>query len=384
MKLFQQHRAHSGSRPLRSVIIKTLSLLTLTSTVIAQEEPHGALFAMTNEADGNNIVAFDRVGADGELVLTGIYPTGGVGDNINNGSGANPLASQDPLIITPKRDMVITVNAGSNTISVFAAAGSALDLVQTLPSYGVAPVSLTYNDGLLYVANEGDGTVAGFRQNRFGRFFPIGIVRDVGFDAGAVEFAPDGRSLIVTERTTDTIFSIPLSRTGRPRSRRISSIESAAPQPFGTDIRSDGILLVSEGNFGVPGESSLSSYSVGRFGKLSLISSAVVTGFTFGCWVEYTDDGRYAYVSNTPDGVMTSYAVDPHGQLTLLEPNAGQTGVGVLDAEMAGNQLYVVTSTESRISQFTVNSDGSLTRNEAIEFANPEILPAPFPGIAGY
>ena len=74
----------------------------------------GAIYALTNQHDPsqqisssadaasepervNQIAAYTRA-SDGSLSLIDVYDTGGVGENIRN-SGANPLASQDPLIV---------------------------------------------------------------------------------------------------------------------------------------------------------------------------------------------------------------------------------------------------------------------------------------------
>ena len=94
----------------------------------------GAMFALTNQHDPsqqisasadapsepdrvNQVVAYSR-GVDGSLQQIGVYDTGGVGENIR-ASGANPLASQDPLIVSKDQRFVFAVNAGSESISSF-------------------------------------------------------------------------------------------------------------------------------------------------------------------------------------------------------------------------------------------------------------------------
>lgn len=100
--------------------------------VVDAEE--GAIYALTNQHDPsqqisssgdaeslpgsvNQIAAYSRA-ADGSLSLIGAYDTGGVGENIRN-SGANPLASQDPLIVSKDQRFVFAVNAGSESMSSF-------------------------------------------------------------------------------------------------------------------------------------------------------------------------------------------------------------------------------------------------------------------------
>jgi len=177
----------------------------------------------------------------------------------------------------------------------------------------------------------------------------------------------------------------------------IDSITSITDQPFGTDLYpTDGgdILFVSEGNNGAPGLSGLSSYLIEDSGDLTGISLSsgvegdpLTTGFTFGCWVEFveTPTGDFAYVSNTPDGVITSFAVGDQGGLTRLESSAGVTGPGVLDVEITYPYLYQVVNVTGRIALFEINPDGSLDaliENDVIE---PSLfLPGMFVGIAGF
>jgi len=94
----------------------------------------GAMYALTNQHDlsqqisaaedalsepdrVNQVVAYSR-DENGVLTQIGVYDTGGVGENIRN-SGANPLASQDPLIVSKDQRFVFAVNAGSESISSF-------------------------------------------------------------------------------------------------------------------------------------------------------------------------------------------------------------------------------------------------------------------------
>ena len=186
----------------------------------------------------------------------------------------------------------------------------------------------------------------------------------------------------------------------------ISTTSSITPQPFGTDLYpadNGTFLLVSEGNNGAPGLSALSSYRIEENGALTGISLSsgvegdpLTTGFTFGCWVEFveTPNGDFAYVSNTPDGTITSYAVGDEGGLTRLESLAGttniegddtQNGAGVLDAEITYPFLYQVVNNDGRIAQFEIAEDGSLERMQDVEITDTDLFRAGmFVGIAGF
>ena len=120
------------------------------------------VFVQTDNLSGNQIVAYDRTGA-GALTQAGVYNTGGLGGKLE-GSEVDHLASQGSLTLDPEHGLLYAVNAGSNTISVFAVLGDRLALRQVIGSGGTFPVSVAASDGLVYVLNglEG-GSVQGFK-----------------------------------------------------------------------------------------------------------------------------------------------------------------------------------------------------------------------------
>ena len=147
---------------------------------------------------------------DGTLTLAGTYATGGLGGQLG-GSVVDHLASQGSLGYDPDRGLLFAVNAGSNTVSVFAVRGDRLGLRQVIGSGGAFPVSVAVRGGLVYVLNaRGGGSVQGYRV-AFGRLVPIpGSNRALGLNPaatpqftntpGQVAFSPDGTQLIVTTK----------------------------------------------------------------------------------------------------------------------------------------------------------------------------------------
>ena len=384
----------------------------------------------------NQIVAYSRM-EDGSLEEIGVYDTAGIGENIRN-SGANPLASQDPLIVSQDNRFLFAVNAGSESISSFVInddmtlTQASLNVSTTGSSNAQNPVSLTQYDDVLYVANTGayfdetnqplstlpsdrnrtNSSIIGFRIANNGTLTELAgsEIPGIAANVGSIEFSSDGSALYITERRTNRIITVemenglPVVSGGAPV---MSDFISQTAQPFGTDIfiNDDGVevLLVSEGNNGAAGLSALSSYSVDADGQLEgeslstgIEGDPLVTGFTFGCWVEIAsgDEGDFAYVSNTPDGVITSYSIADDGTISRLASEAGNAGIdgddsqnggGVLDAEVVYPFLYQVVNNDSRIAQWRINSDGSLTRQLNVEVVNTELFrPRMVVGIAGF
>lgn len=135
----------------------------------------GAVYAMTNSPAGNAIEAYPRT-VDGALTPAGTYPTGGDGGTLD--SGHSIAVSRDGRV-------VVNVNAGSNSISAFAAGPWDLHLIGTASSGGTDPDSVTIaGDDLVYVLNVGSKTIAGFRLGGRGLRPIAGSVQSLG--AGAL------------------------------------------------------------------------------------------------------------------------------------------------------------------------------------------------------
>ena len=161
------------------------------------------VFVQTDSTSGNHVVAYHRA-ADGTLSPAGSYATGGLG-GILAGSVVDHTASQGSLTYDPWHHLLYAVNAGSNTVSVFAVHGDRLALRQVLGSGGTFPVSVAVHGDVVYVLNAlSGGSLQGYRV--FGSFLaPLpGSSRALGLDPtatpqftntpGQVAFTPDGRS----------------------------------------------------------------------------------------------------------------------------------------------------------------------------------------------
>ncbi|MBV8832811.1 MAG: lactonase, partial [Acidobacteriaceae bacterium] len=88
--------------------------LSFTSAGLAQDadsDNAGAVFVMTNAADRNEIIAYDR-SANGTLREGSTFDTGGRG----SGGLVDPLESQGSLILNQNHSLLFAVNAGSGNV----------------------------------------------------------------------------------------------------------------------------------------------------------------------------------------------------------------------------------------------------------------------------
>lgn len=210
----------------------------------AAQASDGAVYTLTNEPGGNAVAAFERAG-DGSLTPDGVFPTGGTG---TGGS----LGNQGALVLGHGSRHLFAVDAGSDEISALAVRRHGLRLVDTVPSGGDTPVSVTVHRDLLYVLNAGGaggpGNISGFRIGRHGQLRPIdGSTRPLSapqVGPAQIELDPSGSVLVVTEKATNVIDTYTVGRDGRPSGP--DAFASSGHTPFGFAFAGDDTLIVSE------------------------------------------------------------------------------------------------------------------------------------------
>jgi 6-phosphogluconolactonase len=332
------------------------ALLALGAQAQSGGEASGVVYTLSNAVDGNSVLTFKR-NAHGALSAGPSYATGGTG----SGGG---LGNQGAIVGNGK--ILLAVNPGSDDISLFAVHPWGLKLLDTIPSGGVQPVSVTLHGRLVYALNAGSDNIAGFWIGPFGRLHALpGSERGLsggGTGPAQIQFSPDGRALVVTEKATNKIVTFALDRFGRPDEMHV--MDSAVPTPFGFDIARNGAVIVSEAAGGAPNASALSSYALRRTGELLVVSPGIGTTQTAACWVVITPDGRFAYTTNTGSDTISTYRVRPNGTIALSEAIGGSTGAGGAPTDAAisrnGRYLHVLNSGTQSIATFRIGAHGEL------------------------
>lgn len=326
---------------------------------------HGYVLTLSNQTSGNKLIAYTRSSA-GKLMYMGEYPTGGTG----TGGG---LGNQGAVILSKGENFALAVNSGSNSISAFKVSGKKPQLVSTVSSGGIMPVSITMHKDLIFVLNAGgSGNISGFKMHENGSLYPIpNSTRPLSaMNAGAaqISFVADGNAVAITEKATNKITTYTISSHGMPGT--MHSITSANNTPFGFAVGNYGIIYVSEAAGGAAGESTVSSYRVSSNGMISLVDGPVSAGQTAACWVVLTNNGKYAYATNTGDNTITSFKADHVGNLDVLDAVSVMTGMGStpIDAALSNNSkyLYILNSGNESIGAYAVNADGSLNHIENV------------------
>ncbi len=331
---------------------------------------HDAVFVQTDNLNGNAVVAYHRAW-NGTLTLAGTYATGGLGGQLT-GSVVDHLASQGSLTYDPDHGLLYAVNAGSDTVSVFAVSGDRLVLRQVTGSGGSFPVSVTVHGDVVYVLNAlGGGSVYGYRV-RGGQLSPIpGSLRGLGLDPnatpqfthtpGQVAFTPDGSALIVTTKANGNdvdVFAV--GQDGLLSSSPAVNSEPGAV-PFAIAFDRAGDVLIAEA-----GPNALVSFSLAGNGVLTAEHTAL-TGQTATCWV--AGAAGYFYASNAGSASVSGYQAGSGGQLTALGNTP--TDAGTVDAASTpyGRFLYVQAGGPGAVDEFAVGHGGSLARIGSVTVA---------------
>jgi 6-phosphogluconolactonase len=322
--------------------------LTIASTLIAIApatategmDRIGTIYTASNATTGNQILAFDQF-KNGTIKAIGSVATGGTG------SGAG-LGNQSGITLSPDRRLMFVVNAGSNEISTFRFNDRQPKLVSKVASGGTRPVSVTLRGNRLYVLNAGSDDVVGFTVGEWGQLNALPNSRrslsGTATGPAQVQFSPNGRFVVVTEKATNLISTFPVRANGYLGDR--VSNPSSAKTPFGFSFDRQGDLIVSEAAGGPPNISSVSSYKLLNDGRLKVITASTpTTNQLAACWVAVSRSGKYAYVSNTASGTLSGFMINSNGTLSALTPD-GKTGnigagTGPIDVAISRNDQFV-------------------------------------------
>jgi 6-phosphogluconolactonase (cycloisomerase 2 family) len=320
------------------------------------------VFVQTDNTAGNQVIAYDQ-GLDGSLSEVGAYPTGGLGGELE-GSVVDHLASQGSLAYDADNRLLYAVNAGSDTVSVFAVFGDRLSLQQVISSGGSFPVSVAVDHGLVYVLNaEGGGSLQGYRAG-FGHLFPIpDSNRALGLPTetprfthtpGQVAFSPDGSKVIVTTKAAGSDIDVfAVQGFGRLSPTPVVNSEPGTV-PFAVTFDQAGDLLITQA-----GTNAVTSYSLHDDGTVSPLST-LATGQAATCWI--VRSGSVAYASNAGSATLSDVGLGAGGQLTSL--GTTETSAGTVDAAVAANGrfLYVLGGAAGTVDAFSIGAQGALSK----------------------
>lgn len=328
------------------------------------------VFVQTNDPTGNQVVSYLPTGSG--LREVSRVDTGGDGTSIP-GSVVDKLASQGSLAYDPSKGLLVAVNGGSNSITVFHTFGPYLGFGKVLASRGSTPVSVALRGDLIYILDAGgSGAVQGYEADTL---TPIpGSGRSLGLNPsltpaflntpGQIGFTPDGRHLIVTTKANGSDIDVfDIAPTGG-LSGSAAVNPSATPVPFGFTFDRSGDLAVTEA-----ATSNVTTYRLGAGDKLSELGT-VSDGMSALCWITGPSRGFF-FGANAGSASVTGYTIDSLGVPKVVSTTPTDAGPIDLAASPDGSTLYVETGGGDLVDVFSVQPNGSLVRTGSVA---PEFL----------
>lgn len=369
-------RAQRANLPRGAALVALALFASVFATIVhASQRPGaaavdlgGAVYAMTNADEGNEILVYKR-DRRGRLhpERSTTTPTGGAGAASNG--PVDPLGSQNALVYDADVGMLFAVNAGDDTVTAFDTGPSGLHLERRalVASGGSLPVSVAVSENRLYVLNAGgSGSVATFEIGDRGQLTQIGAL-GLGLSPGYGDELPFdrvnapsqvgidalARHLLVTHAGGQELLVAELDDDGVPTSPLVST---SAPEPvpfaFGA-TRYGSTLLASASGF-------VSAFDPPFGGALNLTAD-VATSQAATCWIVVGDNG-YAYVSNTGSNTLSRVGYSRTGGLMAAEIAADVSLTGAaapIDMTLAGagGFLYTLDGASGTISGFAIDPE---------------------------
>ena len=327
------------------------------------ERSGDAVFVQSDYAAGNTVSVYDRE-RGGTLEFAGTYATGGLGGALD-GAVVDDLASEDSLVYDQDASLLFAVNAGSNSVSVFAVRGDQLALTQQISSGGSFPVSLAQHGNLLYVVNaRAGGSLQGY-VIAGDQLVPLaGSNRSLGLASvtgptefvstpGEVGFSPDGRQLIVTTKSNGNDIDVYAVEPSGALSATAVVNSEPGTVPFGFVFDPFGRLAVTEA-----GTNAVATFRLSPQGTATNLAS-VATAQAATCWI--VEDGATLYASNAGGPSLSSISFEPWNGLTLLTNTT--TDPGTVDAAVAPDGRFLYARASERSSRCTTSTACAATRS---------------------
>ncbi|KUJ20110.1 uncharacterized protein LY89DRAFT_682894 [Mollisia scopiformis] len=342
------------------LVPQIVSALAITQ----RDTTNRAAYFLNDDPTGSSIVSLKISVQDGTVSDPILTSTGGKGLQALTASatagvapapgGGDPLFVQDAVVVSG--DYLFTVNAGSNTVSMFTIDPTnpwQPKLLSTASSQGEFPVSITYSAALKTACVVNGGAIAGvscYSVDHAKGLTPITSLLPIPLNqttppvgppgtVADILFNPSSTALFVTIKgmppTPGFIVAWPVLSSGVISSTPMISSPSELVVDFSIDfLGSDSSAVITDASYGA------SIVSISPTFSVSVAVKTVIPNQGASCWSAYSSRFNTIFVM---DG--------GNPNITLLDPATGAikgvevqdaAGKGSFDAKVDRNFLYVL------------------------------------------
>ncbi|KAJ7650248.1 hypothetical protein FB45DRAFT_13632 [Roridomyces roridus] len=358
----------------------------------------GAAYFITNEPSGNFVVAAS-IGSDGKLTLQQATSSEGVGSHgLPDLAGPDALFTQGAVKASNDGQVLATVNAGSNTVSLFSIDPknpTALQLIgKPVGSGGEFPVSLAFNKAgsMLCALNGGFvNGVACFNVDKTKGLTPIAnTLRSLSLNqttpatgpagsASHVIFSEDESQLIASVKgvpPTPGIFAIWDIASDKSLSSNFKAVQPATGGllPFSmTVIPGKNAVLATDAGIGAD-ILDLSGENAGGVagGKSSILN---ITGQGATCWSSHSTQTGNFYLTDILTNEVTEVNVDDNLKPTIVQQYSQGTGVATIDNDIATvnkqDFMFVLAANATQVKVLSLNAPGKATALQTLDISGP-------------
>jgi len=357
----------------------------------------GAAYFITNEPDGNFVVAAS-VGSDGQLTLRQATSSNGIGSHGQPGTGPDPLFTQGAVKASAAGNIVATVNAGSNTISVFnidPTNPTNLNMIgDPIGSGGEFPVSLAINKAGNMVCALNGGSINGvacFSVDKTKGLSSVpNTVRSLNLNQTTPATGPAGSA-------SHVIFS-------EDNSQLIASVKGIPPTPGFLavwNVAADGSLsqdfqAVQPATGGllpfsmtvIPGKNAVLATDAGLGADVFDFNSPPTSGVAAGksstlpiagqgatCWSSFSPETGNFYVTDIGTSQITEINVDDNLKPTIVTQYPQGNGTATIDNDIATvgakDFMYVLAANATQVKVLSLNAPGKAAALQTVDIAGP-------------
>ncbi|PIL31344.1 hypothetical protein GSI_06042 [Ganoderma sinense ZZ0214-1] len=376
--------------PMQSRANKTTPKGTKMMTSETKLDAAGAAYFITNEGDRNLVVAAS-INSDGTLNLDRAVVTHGSGAHgITDPNGPDALFSQGAIKASAKGQVLATVNAGSNTVSLFSInpkTPTEISLIgNPVSSGGEFPMSLAFNaDGTRLCTLNGGSVngVACFTVNKKTGLSPIAnSVRSLNLNQTTPATGPAGSA-------SHIIFS-------EDGKQLMASVKGVPPTPGFIalfDVKDDGSLSADFKKVAPPGNGALPFSMTLIPGKNAVLSTDPAVGFdvfdlsgnsssavkingqSATCWSSLSKKTGNFYLTDIGTSIVTEVKVDNNLKASIVAQYNQTKNSATIDNDVATingkDFLYVLAPNTTSIEILSLESAGNAKHISTLDIAGP-------------